>query len=657
MLWLNSEDSMVYLSAFNNLETLIVTFILISFSVFMFLVFYELNFTDSAEHAGPSENIYGFLILWIIECTIISLYYIHCHPMYTYPAIRYIDIFSAVFILASAAAFIDFIRNQHLSFIPLAPICIIVSLLMFIEIYFRIPIQAMYLAVLSFHTLFSVFITLSMARNRKTYAYISCLYTLCSACIILAINTNKILWKNNYILVTSLALSILLTLSYFLLFSRMYTDKLKEKIKLKSDAVKISGISFIDRITHLKNVQQLEEDIKSKYPENTYLIMINFENYNNFINLAGHAAGNEALRNIAHSLQSIVAAQDEVYRYYYDKFIMLHSGDSDSCSRLIKNIFDLFPINNYKAVILKPYLGITHLGSCAKSFDSIIKELEISSEYAQRNSNYYVFYNEDLYLELQEKLELEVKIREAVEQNNWEIYFQPKVSLKEKKVIGAEALIRWKNNENRIAPDVFIPLSEQIGLIGEIGKFVIRTTFKYINSLYQLNFNDLKISINISPYQLMDKDFFNYVTEALQIYSINPCNIIFEITETALINNISNVNSTIIKLKELGIHFSLDDFGTGYSCLYHLSNLNLDEIKFDRTFTSSLPDNEKNIIILQSITSMAKQLCANIVIEGIEKKEQMDCVTSIGCDYYQGYYFSKPVPFKDFVLLMNQVQC
>lgn len=515
----------------------------------------------------------------------------------------------------------------------------------------------MYLAVLSFHTLFSVFITLSMARNRKNYAYVSCLYTLCSACIILAINTNKILWKNNFILVTSLALSILLTLSYFLLFSKMYTDKLKEKVKLKCDAVKISSISFIDKITHLKNAQQLEEDIKNKHPENTYLIMINFENYNNFINLAGHAAGNEALRNIARSLQSIVAAQDEVYRHYYDKFIMLHSGDSDSCSRLIKNIFDLFPINNYKAVILKPYLGITHLDSCAKSFDSIMKELEISSEYAQRNSNYYVFYNEDLYLELQKKLELEVKIREAVEQNNWEIYFQPKVSLKEKKVIGAEALIRWKNNENRIAPDVFIPLSEQIGLIGEIGKFVIRTTFKYINSLYQLNFNDLKISINISPYQLMDKDFFNYVTEALQIYSINPCNIIFEITETALINNISSVNSTIIKLKELGIHFSLDDFGTGYSCLYHLSNLNLDEIKFDRTFTSSLPDNEKNIIILQSITSMAKQLCANIVIEGIEKKEQMDCVTSIGCDYYQGYYFSKPVPFKDFVLLMNQVQC
>lgn len=170
---------MVYLSAFNNLETLIVTFILISFSVFMFLGFYELNFTDSAEHAGPSENIYGFLIFWIIECTIISLYYIHCYSMYTYPVIRYIDIFSAAFILASAAVFIDFIRNQHLSFIPLAPICIIVSLLMFIEINFSIPIQVMYLAVLSFHTLFQ-YLLLCLWPETGEIIRMSAVCTLCA---------------------------------------------------------------------------------------------------------------------------------------------------------------------------------------------------------------------------------------------------------------------------------------------------------------------------------------------------------------------------------------------------------------------------------------------------------------------------------------------
>lgn len=646
---------MIYLSAFNNLETLIVVFVLISFSAFMFLGFYHLYFTDSANKSGLADDIFAFIILWITECIITLLYYINRYPSSINPVIKYIDILAAIFISASAIIIFDIIRNRHLLLMPLGPVCIVTSFFMIMEIYLRIPIQTMYLTVLTFHTLLSVVITLFITRNRGKYAYTYCIYTLSSACVILVINTFRLLWSHEFTLVTSFALSLLLTLSYFLFLSKIYTDKIKEK--LINDVKNISILAFIDNVTQLYNVHKLQEDIKDKFSGNAYLIMLNFENYNNFINLAGQNAGNEALMNIACSLKGIIASSDEVYRYYSDKFIILHNGDLNSCNLMINNIFNIFPINNYKAIILKPYLGITHLSSCSKSFDIIVKELEISSEFAQRSSNYYTFYNNDLHEKLQKKLELEVKIREAAELNSWEIYFQPKVSLKEKKVIGAEALIRWQNNENRITPDVFIPLSEQIGLIGEIGRFVIRRTFKYINSLYELHLTDLKISINISPYQLMDQDFYDYVTEALETYSINPDNIIFEITETALIHNITSVNNTIIKLKNLGIHFSLDDFGTGYSCLYHLSNLNLDEIKFDRTFTSSLPDNEKNIIILQSITNMAKQLCANIVIEGIEKEEQFDCVKSIGCDYYQGYYFSKPVPFKDFVLLMDQVQC
>ncbi len=234
------------------------------------------------------------------------------------------------------------------------------------------------------------------------------------------------------------------------------------------------------------------------------------------------------------------------------------------------------------------------------------------------------------------------------------MYFQPKLSLEENKIIGAEALIRWKAQGTPISPEIFIPLSEQLGLINEIGSFVIDKTFEYVNTLGTLGLGNLVISINLSAHQLMDPDFLDYIKESIKKHSINPSNITFEITETSLINNITEINDMFLSLKELGFALSLDDFGTGYSSLSYFSKLNLDEIKFDRTFTQSLLQNEKNMIMLDSITDVTKKLGVNIVIEGVETIDQLHYVQALGCDFYQGYLYSKPVPFEAFVTLCKQ---
>jgi len=331
----------------------------------------------------------------------------------------------------------------------------------------------------------------------------------------------------------------------------------------------------------------------------------------------------------------------------------LYKSVPDDCESFIKDILSVCEKANLHHLDLQPSIGATYITTSNPNYEILMRELEFASHIANHSSNHYLFYTKDIYHVLEDELALEASLKSAAHKNEWTIYFQPKIDLLTNQIIGAEALLRWKGNETRITPDVFIPLAEKLGLISQIGRYVIQSTFESIVQLQNIGFSQLKISINLSAQQLMDSDFIDYIDGIAETYCINPDCIIFEITESVLIHNMDKIEKIIADLKKRGFRFSLDDFGTGYSSLAYLSRLSFDELKFDRAFIRDIQHEEKNLIILEHMTKMAHSLGLNIVTEGIEDETQYYIARNLGCNYYQGYYYSRPIPFKNFLELLQ----
>ncbi|MFZ5967171.1 MAG: putative bifunctional diguanylate cyclase/phosphodiesterase [Bacillota bacterium] len=644
---------------FYNLETLVVIFTLASLAVYVFFAYYEFKTSKSTDHMQFVNNMIAFSILWIFECLLMVYYYLFKEISQLNNLMETINILALLIMAAIILAAADFFRKRNIKPIPLIPVNVTLLVLALLFITLEVSIYSIFNMVLAAYTIVCVLFAVQTLKYGKKVTRIGLVYTICGAFVILVVNTLKGFWGYRFVLTLDLAISLLITVGFFMYYIEIYSIAIREKMDCigqknqeltLADKI-ISNLAYVDQVTQIKNIHQLQEDIQRLNIFPTYFLIINLRNFKMYNNVAGYEKGNNALLNIADKLKEALDSKEEIYRFYSDKFIIIHPGNRESTIAVVENILRIFQNNIFCTVPLMPYIGITDMTDGQKLFDRLIQELELTSHYVKEKGIRYAFFNEQWYYDFQNKLSLEMDLRNAVENRAWQIYFQPKISLADNSLLGAEALIRWKNLENQVSPQVFIPLSEQLGLIQDIGKYVIETTFEYLCGFNKLISRNLNISINLSPYQLMEKDFPEYIESIMKGQAINPKQITFEITESALMSNLDRVNDAISRLKKMGFHFSLDDFGTGYSSLNYFSKLNLDEIKFDRTFTNSLPFDEKNKIILANFTKMAKKLGIHIVIEGVETKEQYECIKSLGCDGYQGYYYSRPVPYDDFISL------
>lgn len=646
---------------FEELGIITATLCVISLCTCIVFAYFELKTAKHMEHIQFIDNIIAFCMLWLIECMLIMLY-----SMYRLLANidRYfiiLAVFAVFFTATMTAASIDFFKKKKIEPVPFIPVTLSVSLITLLLI--ASPLQHFTVLNISIaaYSALSLFFTITTLKNNKNITRVGFIYTLSSITLIIANNLLTGWWGQRFSLVLDLSLALMLIMGFFLYYCEIYTASIKDKIssiRQKNDQLvaaeeKILDLAYTDQITHLKNVYTLQEELKGLGPRCVYLLMLNLDCYKSFSGIAGYNRVNAALSDIAAKLKTLIDQSIELYSFYSDKFIFLCSKDYSHCLDLIEDIKRTFRNNRFCPVELKPCIGVTAMSGCRKSFDSLIKELELATQYALSSRLDYAFYSERLSEDFRQKLELEVNLRNAVKNNEWDMYFQPKVSFANNRIVGAEALIRWVNNEKNMSPDIFIPLAEELGLIQDIGRFVIDKTFEYMKRLNGLTFGRLNISINLSPYQLMDDDFIEYVAGAAAFHSIAPENVTFELTESTLIHNIDRINDIVCRLRSLGFLFSLDDFGKGYSSLSYLSQLNLDEVKFDKNFTSSLPKDEKNMAILNGFLKIARELNIHVVVEGIEQSEQYECAKNMGCSTYQGFYFSKPVPFESFVELLK----
>ena len=291
---------------------------------------------------------------------------------------------------------------------------------------------------------------------------------------------------------------------------------------------------------------------------------------------------------------------------------------------------------------------------------SDIEDLLIKADLAmyrakEQGRNGHVFYGESMSIRSLGRLELEGELRNAIDANDFMIYYQPKLDLHTSQIIGVEALLRWKHRTRGwIPPDTFIPIAEETGLIITLGEWVIREACRQLRTWRSQGISNLAISVNVATQQFEREDFVDSVLSNMLKYGVEPGQLEVEITESALMRHIGDTITALQKLRDAGVILSIDDFGTGYSSLGYLKQFPVDTLKIDRSFVKDLHSSSDDAAICAAIIAMARELRLKVVAEGVEVQEQLDFLRLHGCDQIQGFLISKPVPLTDLDRLLPQ---
>jgi len=270
----------------------------------------------------------------------------------------------------------------------------------------------------------------------------------------------------------------------------------------------------------------------------------------------------------------------------------------------------------------------------------------------EEGKNNFQFFMPAMNKQAHHRLLLENKLRNAIEQNHFKLFYQPQMDLKTGQIIGTEALIRWFDpEEGMISPAEFIPLAEDTGLIGQIGDWVIETACREMKALQDKGFPKIKVAINVSAFQFRHgKHLIQAILKALEDYSFSAELLALELTESILIDDIKETLKTLNTIRGLDITLAIDDFGTGYSSLSYLKQFPIDILKIDQSFIRDITTDKSDKAIVSAIIAMAKQLEIDVLAEGVETLEHQTFLQTQGCDYVQGYLYCKPIPAEELFL-------
>lgn len=379
------------------------------------------------------------------------------------------------------------------------------------------------------------------------------------------------------------------------------------------------------------------------------LLFLDIDKFKQVNDTFGHEVGDTILRTFAHRVQAQIRDTDIIARMGGDEFIVLLRELSDRDERLHKRLEAI------RAKILKPIdcgsvrlnvttsIGVSILkhGS-GMDWSDIVKQADIALYHSKRTGrDRYTIFDKSLGAELLERSWLEAEIRKAIDSDAFTLHFQPRLDARTYQVVSAEALLRWNHPERGfIPPDQFIPICEEIGVIDRIGAFVFRQACRHLSNWHRAGFK-IDLSVNVSPKQFQDPDFVRLFEDMSAEADFPIENVELELTETSLFGDDAEVSEKVQKITDLGFRLALDDFGTGYSNLVHISRFPLQCIKLDKSFVQKLPSSGP---LLRLILTLARQIGATTVAEGVETQEQLDWLARHDCNQVQGYLFSKPVP-------------
>ena len=300
------------------------------------------------------------------------------------------------------------------------------------------------------------------------------------------------------------------------------------------------------------------------------------------------------------------------------------------------------------------WLGISVSPADGDTAAALRQSADLAATHARlRGASHYVFASPELNARSLHRMTLGSQLRGAVKRGELQVHYQPKVDIKTSRIVGAEALVRWNHPELGILPPgQFITLAEELGLIGSIGQWVMAMACRDAVSWIHAGLGDLRVAVNIAKPQFESGDLCDVVRQAMHDSGLPPKQLVLELTESMLMDNVEASQALMAELKALGVTLSIDDFGTGYSSLSYLKSFPLDELKIDRSFVVDLPGVKSDVAIVRTVIELGHRLGMSVIAEGVETTEQLDCLARLGCDRYQGFLCSKPLPADQFMALL-----
>jgi len=421
-----------------------------------------------------------------------------------------------------------------------------------------------------------------------------------------------------------------------------------------------------DNLTGLPNRILLQDRLRQamehsdRNGEPFWLAFIDLDRFKFINDSLGHKAGDQLLSEVAKRLEWAIRDTDTVARFGGDEFIVILQGDMEDTlrmgmlNRLIQAVEAPFTIDGSE-IITTCSAGVSVYPTDARSADVLLSNADIAMYRAKElGKNNFQFFTQSMNEKVAERLRLETHLRKALELNEFEMFYQPKVDLYTKQIVGMEALIRWNSKElGFTSPSQFIALAEETGLIVPIGEWALRTACKQAVAWRKAGLGKLLMAVNLSTRQFSQKNLVKSITNILEETGMDARQLELEITESMIMNDAEEAQQILHSIKSLGIHLSIDDFGTGYSSLSYLKNLPVNTLKIDKSFTDDIVLHTDEVPIVASIISLAKNLKLNVVAEGVESYEQVRYLSSHGCNEIQGYYFSRPASAESIEILLE----
>jgi diguanylate cyclase (GGDEF)-like protein/PAS domain S-box-containing protein len=427
----------------------------------------------------------------------------------------------------------------------------------------------------------------------------------------------------------------------------------------------IENLAFYDSLTQLPNRQLLLDRLKHALASSAHsgkdgaLLFLDLDHFKILNDSRGHDAGDSLLRQVAARLTTCLHEDDTVARLGGDEFVVLLEGLSSQDTtaatqaeivgeRILASLQQPYQLddNEYQSTAS---IGIVIFKDYEQPLEELLKHADIAMYQAKKaGRNTLRFFDPEMQNAVNSRVDLERKLRRALEGQQFQLFYQIQVD-RSYRILGAETLIRWMHPERGfMSPAEFVPLAEETGLIVPIGQWVLETACAQLKAWQQnITTRHLTLSVNVSAKQFHQTDFVAQLKDVIKRHSINPLQLKLELTESLLLGNIEDTIATMSALNKIGIQFSLDDFGTGYSSLQYLKRLPLMQLKIDQSFVRDIVADSSDRAIVQTIIAMAKSLELNVIAEGVETKEQRQLLLNKGCEHFQGYLFSKPVPISE----------
>jgi diguanylate cyclase len=377
----------------------------------------------------------------------------------------------------------------------------------------------------------------------------------------------------------------------------------------------------------------------------------------------GHRAGDELLQEVARRLAAVTRAADTLARLGGDEFVLIGTsiGDADDAAGLAARVMDVLQTPVQIATIdiyVSPSIGIAMYPDDGVTMQALLTHADAAMHSAkQHGRGNFRRYAPGMDAGIEGRVQLESDLHHAVALDQFELYYQPKVDTRTGEVRSAEALIRWIHPMRGIvSPAEFVPLAEECGLISEIGRWVIREACRQTRAWQIDGVPSLRVSVNLSASQFRDSGLLDLIRSALDEAGLEPRYLEVELTESAVMSDPEKSIDILEHLSAMGVLVSVDDFGTGYSSMSYLRRFPIDKLKIDRVFIDEIVSRPEDASIVRAIVSLAHSLRLKVVAEGVETPAQLDFVKTAGCDEYQGYHFSRPLPAADFERLMREAR-